>query len=152
MTSLRAPGIPPKGLASLAVLLLFLLGAASGEKPPRKDDAARARSAARSFLVPVDAGLYAETWEDAASYTQSIVPKAAWENGIRIIRSPLGEVRGRALRKSDYTRSLAGAPVGEYVVVQFDTRFEKRQGTAAETIVTMRQSDGAWKVSGYFIK
>ncbi|MEO8432599.1 MAG: DUF4019 domain-containing protein [Acidobacteriota bacterium] len=154
---MRRPGRETRlrRFAPLAVVAALCLGAAPApptEKPPRKDDVPRAREAARSFLVPIDAGLYADTWENAAAYTKSIVPKPAWENGIRIIRSPLGDVRSRALKKSDYTRSLAGAPIGEYVIVQFETKFEKRPEPAAETVVTMRQKDGAWKVSGYFIQ
>lgn len=141
-----------RAIPALALLLPMLLGAARAEKAPRKDDVPRAREAARSFLVPVDAGLYADSWENAAAYTKSIVPKAAWENGIRSIRGSIGEVRSRALRKSEYTRDLAGAPIGEYLVVQFETRFEKRPEPAMETVVTMRQKDGAWRVSGYFIK
>jgi hypothetical protein len=141
-----------RAIPALALLLPVLLGAAPAEKAPRKDDVPRAREAARSFLVPVDAGLYADSWENTAAYTKSIVPKASWENGIRSIRGSIGEVRSRTLRKSEYTRDLAGAPVGEYFVVQFETRFEKRPEAALETVVTMRQKDGAWRVSGYFIK
>lgn len=42
-------------------------------------------------------------------------------------------------------------PEGKYVVVQFDTVFEKKAG-AVETAAMMLDADGAWRVSGYFIR
>jgi hypothetical protein len=47
--------------------------------------------------------------------------------------------------------TLPGVPDGEYVVVQFDTSFEKKK-TAIETVTPMKEPDGRWRVSGYFIK
>jgi hypothetical protein len=37
------------------------------------------------------------------------------------------------------------------VVIQFDTRFENRP-LSMETVTPMREKDGSWKVSGYFIR
>jgi hypothetical protein len=46
---------------------------------------------------------------------------------------------------------LPGAPDGEYVVFQFDTQFEHKRA-AVETVTPMRDPDGSWRVSGYFIR
>ena len=46
---------------------------------------------------------------------------------------------------------LPGAPDGEYVVFQFDTQFERKRA-AVETVTPMRDPDGSWRVSGYFIR
>jgi len=46
---------------------------------------------------------------------------------------------------------VPGAPDGEYVVIRFSTSFEKKQ-SAIESITPMLDSDGVWRVSGYFIK
>ena len=52
-------------------------------------------------------------------------------------------------KTATFTRSFAhGAQDGEYVVIQFDTRFENK-AAAVETITPMRQRNGAWKVSGF---
>jgi hypothetical protein len=37
------------------------------------------------------------------------------------------------------------------VVIQYDTVF-KNKAAAVETIAPMLEKDGAWRVSGYFIK
>jgi hypothetical protein len=66
-------------------------------------------------------------------------------------RAPLGKVLSRTLKSATYATSLPGAPDGEYVVVKFDTSFEKKQ-SAIETVTPMKDPDGRWRVSGYFIK
>ena len=54
-------------------------------------------------------------------------------------------------RIAAYVKTLPNAPDGEYVVIQYDTNFEHKQG-AVETVVPMLDKDGKWRVSGYFIK
>ena len=46
---------------------------------------------------------------------------------------------------------LPGAPDGEYVVFEFQTRFERKRA-AIETVSPMRDRDGQWRVSGYYIR
>ena len=57
----------------------------------------------------------------------------------------------RNLKSAAFTKTLPGAPDGEYVVIQYDSSFEHKQ-SAAETITPMLDKDGEWKVSGYYIK
>jgi hypothetical protein len=66
-------------------------------------------------------------------------------------RPPLGAVTSRTLVSSEYKRALPGAPDGEYVVIQYDTQFAHKPHVV-ETVVPMRERDGSWKVSGYFVK
>ena len=67
------------------------------------------------------------------------------------VRGSLGGLKSRRLVSAKYTRSLHGAPDGEYVVIQFATSFEKR-AEATETVTPMKDRDGRWRVSGYFIR
>jgi hypothetical protein len=46
---------------------------------------------------------------------------------------------------------LPGAPDGEYVVYQYKTSYKNKK-KAIETITPMKEEDGVWKVSGYYIK
>jgi hypothetical protein len=48
------------------------------------------------------------------------------------------------------TKSLPGAPDGDYDIVRFNTEFANKHG-AVETVVLTREA-GGWKVDGYFIK
>ena len=65
--------------------------------------------------------------------------------------TPLGKVESRKLKSAAYTKTLPGAPDGEYVKIQYHNRFEHKQ-EAVETVVQMLDKDGNWRVSGYFIK
>jgi len=46
---------------------------------------------------------------------------------------------------------LPNAPKGKYVVIQFKTSYRNKKD-AIETVTPMKERDGGWKVSGYFIK
>ena len=138
-----------KQLASLVVCAAVL---ASPLAYGQKADAVRdAVDAANHWLVLADAGDGAATWDQAAAPFQAAVTKAAWSDALRQARQPLGAVMARRMVSSELSRSLPGAPDGEYVVVQYDTRFEHK-AHAVETVVPMRDHDGKWKVSGYFVK
>jgi hypothetical protein len=79
------------------------------------------------------------------------VTKEEWKSKLRASRDPLGKMLSRKLKGATYTKTLPGAPDGEYVVVQYESSFEHKQ-SAVETITPMLDKDGMWRVSGYFIK
>jgi len=110
-----------------------------------------AQKSAEKWLVLVDAGKYAESWKTAAGYFQTAVTQDQWEHAIVAVRKPLGDLVSRKLKSAHYTKSLPGAPDGEYVVLQFDTSFANKK-EAVETVTPMLDKDGKWKVSGYYIK
>ena len=83
--------------------------------------------AARAWLATVDSGRYGDSWEDAAALFKETIPKLRWETTVQSVREPLGVVVGRKVRSMTYARILPNAPEGEYVVIQFDTRFENRR-------------------------
>ena len=110
-----------------------------------------AQKSTEAWLALADAGKYAETWDEAAAYFKGAVTKERWLNAMKSTRAPLGAVRTRKLKSATYTKTLPGAPDGEYVVIQYDTSFENKK-SAVETITPMLDKDGKWRVSGYFIK
>ena len=110
-----------------------------------------AQEAAQSWLSLVDSEKYKESWNQAASFFKQAVTPAQWEGAVKGARGPLGKVKSRQLQSSEYRRSLPGAPDGEYVVIQYATSFENKK-SAVETITPMKDKDGVWRVSGYYIK
>jgi hypothetical protein len=114
-------------------------------------DMTPASRAAHAWLETVDAGRYGESWEQASTLFREAIPRLRWETTVQSVREPLGIVGVRKVRSMTYARVLPGAPEGEYVVIQFDTRFENRP-LSVETVTPMREKDGTWKVSGYFIR
>ena len=134
---------------SLTVMILVLafvpVAAISGEA---EDQAVKA---AEEWLALVDQGEYEASWEEAAALFKSVVTVEQWRQALNTARKPFGELKSRELKNAEYATSLPGAPDGEYVVIQFDTSFSKKE-SAVETITPMKDEDGAWRVSGYYIK
>jgi hypothetical protein len=112
---------------------------------------ADAKQAAERWLALLDEGNAGETWDQAASAAQSMVSKAAWVDSMKTVRAPLGAFKSRSLSSAVFTRSIPGAPTGEYVVIQYATSFANAPATV-ETVTPMRDRDGKWKVSGYFVR
>ena len=133
--------------AATAVLLLLAGPCLADENAA----VAKAQTAATSWLALTDGARYGQSWDDAASVFKAAVTKANWESALKGVRAPLGSVTSRKLRAATFTRTLPGAPDGEYVVIQFDTQFANK-AAAVETITPMREKDGSWRVRGYFIK
>ncbi len=131
--------------ALLVVVAAHVVAAADADREKA------AEVAARSWLGLVDAGRYGESWDAAASVFRQALSRRQWEEALQKVRGPLGKVVSRKLRGAKFTTEIPGAPVGEYVVIQYDTDFAKRAG-AIETITPMKDSDGAWRISGYYIK
>jgi hypothetical protein len=111
----------------------------------------QAVKAADEWLALVDQGEYGESWQEAATLFKSAVTVEQWEQALNASRRPLGDLRSRELKGAEYMTSLPGAPDGEYVVIQFDTSFTNKK-VAVETVTPMKDEDGIWRVSGYYVK
>jgi len=108
-------------------------------------------TASGAWLALVDEGNYAESWNQAAGLFKAAVTKEQWQNTLKAVRVPLGKVMARKLKSKQYTKTLPGAPDGEYVVIQYETTFENKK-SAVETVTPMLDRDGKWRVSGYYIR
>jgi hypothetical protein len=110
-----------------------------------------ATAAAETWLGHVDAGDYAGSWREASAYVQGAITEQAWIASLTRVRTPLGKLLSRQLKQVQHTQSMPGTPDGDYVVMQFDTRFEHKQA-AVETVTFMQEKKGEWKAAGYYIK
>jgi hypothetical protein len=110
-----------------------------------------AQHSSDAWLALVDSGKYADSWQEAAQLFRAAVTKEQWQSAMRASREPLGKMLSRKLKSAIYSKTLPGAPDGEYVVIQYDSRFEHKQA-AVETVTPMLDKDGKWRVSGYYIK
>ena len=114
-------------------------------------DTKPAMAAAEAWLALVDRGAGAQSWDAAASLFRTAVTPERWNEALMAARGPLGPLENRKLLSAAYTRALPGAPEGEYVVIQYQSRFANRP-LATETVVPMREADGSWRVSGYLVR
>jgi hypothetical protein len=149
-----AAGEPAGGEASTAAPAP---GETAPTSAPGASDAAStesvraATSAAESWLKLVDDAQYDASWTNAAGAFRGAVSTEAWSKAASTVRGQLGKLVSRKLASAHYTTSLPSAPDGKYVVIQYDSSFEKK-ASAVETVTPMQDSDGTWRVSGYFIK
>lgn len=133
----------------LAVGIVAAALAAPARAADRLEDMAQA--AAESWLKLTDAGDGAASWEQAAKAFKAAVTKEQWTRALAGVRPPLGRVVSRKLASRQYTEQIPGGPDGRYVVIQYQTVFEKK-ASAVETVTPMLDPDGVWRVSGYFIR
>ena len=136
-----------RAAVKIIVLLLLLLPpalSASGDKKRAADQAAG------KWLALVDRGQYERSWQEAATLFRQQITSYAWAQAIIGVRRPLGAMRSRILMSATYATSLPGAPDGEYVVLQYQTRFDNKQH-AVETVTPMLDN-GHWRVSGYYVR
>ena len=141
-----------KGKSRIALSLFFIcLLAFLGFLMSDQDKEKAAVNASKAWLKLVDEGKYFESWDEAAQYFKNAITKEQWKTSLESVRSPLGKVLSRNLKSKKYTKTLPGAPDGEYVVIQYETSFKNKQ-QAIETVTPMLDKDGKWRVSGYYIK
>ncbi len=111
----------------------------------------KAQTTAHTWLLGVDQGDYAKSWQEAAESFQKAVTPEQWQLSLTEARASLGAVISRQPLAAQYKPAVPNAPMDEYVVIQYQTRFTNHT-TAIETLTPIRERDGAWRVSGYYIQ
>lgn len=104
-----------------------------------------------AWLALMDAGDHSGTWSSAASAFKGALTAAQWRQAVQGARTPMGAVQHRREKATSFTRSLPGAPEGQYAVVQFDTDFINKT-KVVETLTLVLEADGVWRVTGYFVR
>jgi len=122
-------------------------GCAAGGGEARQE----AVDAASAWLLLVDRGEYEASWSEAAGWFRNLVSRDQWVAQAGGVREPLGAVRTRLVRAEQRVTSLPGAPDGDYMVLEFQTEFERKRA-AIETVTAMRDTDGRWRVAGYYVR
>jgi hypothetical protein len=135
------------------VAWLSALSLAGLARPLGADERAeeKAIAAARAWLDQVDGCRYATGWDAAAPAFKRMITREEWDRAVHSVRTPLGRCLSRRLRSHTLVDSLPGAPRGPYVVLKFDTDFERKTG-AVETVTPAIGEDNLWRVAGYFIQ
>lgn len=131
----------------LAVSLFFPIGfsLAAGDREEAAVDTAQ------QWVALIDAGKYAESWDEAAQLFQESIRRPDWVKSLEMARAPLGNVITRQIRRTAHVTSLPGVPEGDYLIIEFDTSFDNR-AAAIETVTPARDADGKWRVAGYYIR
>lgn len=131
------------------LLLLTLLGVCSSTQAQQKP-VALGQQSAETWLALVDSGKYTDSWQEASQLFKAHVTKEQWKSALTATRDPLGKVLSRKLKSATYSKTLPGAPDGDYVALKYETSFEHKQ-SATETVTSMFDKE-QWRISGYYIK
>jgi len=112
---------------------------------------AAAKQAAEVWLELVDEAEYGKSWSAAASMFKAAVTEAQWEAAVTQARGPFEPMGARHFLGAKYMTELPGAPKGEYVVIQYQV-MAADDAKLVETITPMLDTDGTWRVSGYYVR
>ena len=110
----------------------------------------KARADAEKWLGLVDNGKYKDSWKEASKPFRTQVTAEEWERQVKGVRESIGALESRKHAGSQATKTLPGAPDGDYVVMTFNAKFANK-ASAIETVVVSKEG-GAWRVAGYFVR
>ncbi|MFZ1887402.1 MAG: DUF4019 domain-containing protein [Candidatus Binataceae bacterium] len=129
----------------------LIVAIAAGVRADEKADETAAQAVALRWLHEIDAGQYAQAWQQAAAPVKAATTADQFVRKMDETRALLGAVTSRKFESATYAPSLPGAPPGKYVVVVYATDFAGRRA-AKEIVTPMLEKDGHWRVSGYYIR
>lgn len=107
-----------------------------------------ALAAAGEWHKLIDAGKYGESWETSAKMNRDGITQQKMVDLYKELFQPLGPIKTRHLVSNEHKTQMPNAPVGDYVVIQYRSAFTNER--VIETVVLTQESDGQWRVSGYF--
>jgi hypothetical protein len=144
----------------IVLVLCLLVGGVRGSvgfamqehAPQVQQDAVQlATRQAEEWMGKLDAGKYAECWNEASEMVRNAVTLEKFESSMKTVREPMGKLNSRKLQSATYTTMLPGVADGEYVMILYETSFEHK-AVAQETVIMSREKDKVWRVAGYYIK
>ena len=136
---------------SRALLFAFALlpvALAARAQDPRET---AVQTVARDWLALTDRLDAANSWRTAGEKFRNQMAAEPWAKALQSAREPLGAVQQRAAVSTSFRNDIPGAPDGKYALLQFRTAFEKKS-EGHESVTLEQESDGNWRVIGYFIR
>ncbi|MBE0502269.1 MAG: DUF4019 domain-containing protein [Desulfuromonadales bacterium] len=133
-------------IASAAIILVPYL---KDEPDPEKIN--RATTAAFEFLQRIDNNDFEEARKEGAALLKERETLIGWVEKLRGVRNSLGSVIERKQIEVSYSTSAKDSPDGEYVMLTFNSQYQKRVAVS-ETVIVMLDKNRGWRVAGYFFK
>jgi hypothetical protein len=103
--------------------------------------------AANAWLLLLDRKDWGSAWDASSGLFRENVPLATWMDNVPKMREPFGRFVERDAGFPVYKKTL-GNRQGDYVTVLFKSKFDKKPDVV-ETVTTVREADGRWRVTGY---
>ena len=106
------------------------------------------QTAAHAWLLLLDRKDWGTAWDASSQVFRQSVPLPVWMDNVPKLRDPFGAFVERQPMQAVYRTTLPGRPDGEYVTALFTSRFANK-AEVEETVTTVREPDGRWRVTGY---
>ena len=148
------------GLAACALAAQAQLKPPAGSAPAAAPAAASAngvisnpefekagQNAAQAWLMLLDRKDWGTAWDASSAVFRQNVPLGTGMDNVPKVREPFGAFVERTPGIAVYKKTLPGRPAGDYVTVVFVSKFANKE--VEETVTTVRESDGRWRVTGY---
>jgi Protein of unknown function (DUF4019) len=101
------------------------------------------------WLSLLDDEKYEESWKQASSMFRDQVTLEMWLAAVNRFRKPMGTVVSRSVSRVEFTKSLRGAPDGDYAIIHFSTSFRNQSGATER--LTLVKEEGKWETAAYAI-
>ena len=131
------------------IVLITLVGIASSLMTVAGPAEEEASTSGQKWLSLLDDQKYEESWKQAASMFRDQVTEEQWLVSLKRFREPLGAMISRNTSRVDFTKSLRGAPDGDYAIVHFTTSFKNKSDVTER--LTLVKADGKWQMAAYAI-
>ena len=153
-----------KGSILLKVVILGMIVGTTGvrgtadEPASKSQDARKAEDASRSrlalkaaepYLVLLDKGKYAESWQAAAVSLRKGLPQRKWVDALSKSRKPFGKLKSRKLDRIEMVATESPDRIDQawiYSVLRFTS-----DESCSELAIVYLENGTEWKVSAYFI-
>lgn len=106
-----------------------------------------AAKTAAEYVQLLDQRRYADSWGTGSLIFQRTISQKEWTVALDLARSRLGRAKERTLKDERIAWDPKGLPKGAYMVVEYDTSFEKAPNSGE--LLTLRLENGKWKVLTY---
>lgn len=129
-------------MKKLISCLLVALLASGGAFAQGAREVSDARAATESFMKLMDAEEYSAAWNASAESVRKETSKMAWNLLSSAVHLPLGTAKGHSYKSASVKPgTITFEYIGDYA----------NSHNVQESVTTVRDKDGVWRVSGYGI-
>lgn len=104
---------------------------------------------AEAFLALMDEDRFAELYDRSSTLAQRATTKKKLSESLQGVRDTFGKCTDRKLVRVRSITSPVGLPPGQFAVVEFHSKFERRMGLLWESVVLNVDTDGQWRANTY---
>ncbi len=132
---------------AVAVVVAMLCACSTGLQPTEDEVAA-----SRSWLQLIDSGDYEASWQQSAPLFRGSVSLADWQQRLKAVREPLGELISREFDSAELRTTAPGGPDGDYLTLVYNTSYASKKSAVETHTIYRAGTTDRWANVGYFIR